>query len=424
MMNELQRLLPHLNRWDEIVELIRNILNYRITGPKGDEPVVLFPWSAGGGYEIGSVIGVVPGSSSTLLGSAVLNSQDWSHGKLSQEFEQSCCSEFADAMASANFLEIQRTKGDAFNIKRIVGIAITATIATTNPDAGKRGGQRAYISIRRDDGIRRVAIRFQHSSEYEGNQEDKRKLQSQIIDLVTLNLVAESLGIPQVPLLDSYRLTLDEGQVVPVEGGFLIDAVKVGVWQQQQLDADSQVLAISAAGEILEEDFLNPLSHTLIPCSANPFTPAHDEMAIHIAKSGRVPVFVINTTNAEKGSVELDEVLRRARAFVGRWPVIILRDMGAFVTMAEKFYCDFAIGADTATRIFLPQYCDAYGGLDNVYARLKATGVSFTVFPRLDARGRLQTRDSVPSMFQDLFGDAPDIISRVSSTAIRQAAQL
>ncbi|MCB0325610.1 MAG: hypothetical protein KDD69_18640, partial [Bdellovibrionales bacterium] len=67
--------LPHLERWDEIEALVRRILDYRIRRAADAEgaPVVLFPWSAGGAFELGSVIGSVPGSSGTLLGSSVLN---------------------------------------------------------------------------------------------------------------------------------------------------------------------------------------------------------------------------------------------------------------------------------------------------------------------------------------------------------------
>lgn len=413
----LQHLLPHETRWGEIERIVSDILEYQIDG----QNVVLFPWVAGGAYELGAVIGSIPGSSKTLLGAAVLNDQDWSHGKLSFPATSSCTPEVGDGLAAANFLEIQKVKGESHNVKTILGIGVTATIATSNPDAGKRGGQRACISLRRYDGTRRVTLRFQHSSELTGTQREKRKFQSQLIDLVVLNLIAESLGITQVPLYPEYRLSLEEGELVQTSEGQEIRAHLVG---QDTLLAERDFLLIEADGSVHEQGYLSPQKHVLIPCSANPFTPSHDEIARHLAEAGRSPVFVINGSNAEKGAVDDEELARRARGFIGRWPVVLLRGKGEFLKMAEAFACDFAIGGDTAMRIFLPRYCEEFGGGDNVYARFKATGVRFTVFPRHDRFGRLRAKEAVPSMYQDLFIDAPDVIPRFSSTAVRKTARL
>ncbi|MCB0324067.1 MAG: hypothetical protein KDD69_10855, partial [Bdellovibrionales bacterium] len=117
-----------------------------------------------------------------------------------------------------------------------------------------------------------------------------------------------------------------------------------------------------------------------------------------------------------------EETLRRAGAFLGRWPVLVVSDMPAFVTMAEAFHCSFALGADTATRIFLPHYCEAFGGPIGAYTRLKQSGVRFLLFSRLDSFGRLRTRADVPSLFQDLFDEAPEFLHRFSSTAVRTAS--
>ena len=423
-MNAIQQLLPHLNRWDDIERLARQILEFRIDGTNGPEPVVMFPWVAGGGFELGAVIGSLPGSSGTLLGSAVLNDQDWSHAKLSFQIDKSCTPQVGDGLAAANFLEIQRTKGPACNVKRIIGLGVTATIATTDPQAGKRGGQRVCVSIRRFDGTRRIVMRFKHSSEYApeaGDQRDKRKLQSQLCDLAALNMVAFVLGLEQVPFLPEYEVTMEEGELVQSENGLIVKPYDVGVWE---IDAGFDVLVIDTDGTVQPKSWLEPRKHVLIPSSANPFTPAHDEMALHLSgatSGGAEPVFLINTANAEKGGVSLEEVLRRARGFIGRWPVAIVRGMSQFVVMAEELGCDFAVGADTATRIFLPKYCEEFGGNLNVYARLKATGIAFTLFPRIDSHGRLRTIEDVPSMFRDLFVPAPDVISRFSSSAVRSA---
>ncbi len=415
--SSVRELYPHEARWEEIERLVQDILAYRIDG----QSVVLFPWVAGGAYELGAVIGSMPGSSKTLLGASVLNDQAWSHAKLSIPSNASCTPEVGDGLAAANFLEIQKVKGEAQNVKTILGIGVTATIATTDPSAGKRGGQRACISLKRYDGMHRIVLRFRHSSEYAGTQSEKRKFQSQLIDLAVLNLIAESLGIPQVPFLPEYQLTVEHGELVPAEGGEELRAELVGA---ANISLEQRVLIIEPDGSLHDESYLSPEKHTLIPCSANPFTPSHDQIAQHVAASGRAPVFVISNWNAEKGEVSKADVERRARGFIGRWPVALVQGMGEFLKMAEAFGCDFAIGGDTAMRIFLPQYCEAFGGSTNVYARLKSTGVTFTVFPRHDRFGRLRSRESVPSMYQDLFIDAPDVISRFSSTAIRKTAGL
>jgi len=421
-------------RWPEVKSLIERIRDARI---EGEHRASIVPTVAGCSFQLAGAIGSVVGTSGTLPLSVVSNDMDLTRSLVQFDINGFCEPEVAHALAAHGYFELASAKGPDFPLTSIFGIGITGAIASREPEAGKRGGHRVYISLKRSDRTVSFGLKFRHGSELGvSDQDGLRRYQSQLSDVTALNLVAGSLGVDMMPLPRNEFIESVSG-----EGWLPKDWLpKPEEFRYARAaDLNSMGVLISPAGgftlidavEPLKAGLLEPGKHVLIPTSADPFTPGHDAMAREIKKlrvAGRgnlIPVFVLNKTNAEKRKTTDQVVLDRARACFGRWPVLVLwqEDMRFFVEMARRLKLDIAVGGDTPPRIFDPKYCENWGGPLAVYTVLKAQGVKFYVFPREDKFGRLQDCRSIPTYAQDdeLFVPVPHFLNRWSSTKARAA---
>jgi hypothetical protein len=171
--------------------------------------------------------------------------------------------------------------------------------------------------------------------------------------------------------------------------------------------------------------------------SFNPLHYGHERLLAAAARlTGRRPVYELSITNVDKPPLPRGEVLRRLERFLGRAVVVVTRAP----TFVEKSGLMpgtvFAIGYDTASRLFVEAYYPKYdAAADEMKAgsavalamgTLRRNGCSFAVAGRLGGDGRFHgLRDlTVPAGFGGLLNEIPEAEFRadVSSTELRAAA--
>lgn len=426
--------------WQSVVSLVEAIRDYHFAGT--NEGVVICPDYAGGGYTLPRVIGCVPGISSFFLGASCLNDRRLSTRDFTWSPDRFVSGEFSDSLAVSNFLSLHKLLGTQVNLKRIVGVGITANIASTDVNAGQKGGQRVCVSARTSAKLLRVELLFKHSSDshYCGASQDIiREYQDQICALAAVNLIANVLELENVCLPAHWGVSATCGSIEQMGNEIRIIGQSIAVSDMLPSNANatwfdihgnnrgsglclgSSAFGMSWTGSMTWDDYCSNNNVVLIPVSANPFTPAHDEMGVTMLRRGFAPVFVLGAHNAEKGFVPRDELTARANQFIGRWPVIVTHQLETFFQMSKYIGTKFAIGGDTAVRIFDPRYCNAFGGEDAVYKELMDRGVRFYVFPRVQADNVTVSSTDVPHSYQSLFEDLPCLLNlEFSSSLVRE----
>ena len=162
----------------------------------------------------------------------------------------------------------------------------------------------------------------------------------------------------------------------------------------------------------------------LVAGSFNPLHAGHSGLAEAAERlSGRRACFELSVENVDKSPLAYREILERAGQARGRR--LLLTREPTFLGKARLFPgCWFAIGFDTAVRLFEPAY---YGGhrdhMDRALRELRDLGARFLVSGRAwegEYRGLRDVR--VPAEFADLLEEIPESAFRldVSSTQLRE----
>jgi hypothetical protein len=158
------------------------------------------------------------------------------------------------------------------------------------------------------------------------------------------------------------------------------------------------------------------------------FHPLHDgHLGLAAAAQrhlGRPVAFELAVANADKPTIDLAEVHRRATQFAGRAPLLLTRvarfdEKAAFLPGTV-----FVLGADTASRVLEERFYRDSGGLDAAMDALRAAGGRFLVAGRRSGAGFMTLDDlPLPPRHADLFESLPATAFRadVSSSEIRAA---
>jgi hypothetical protein len=161
---------------------------------------------------------------------------------------------------------------------------------------------------------------------------------------------------------------------------------------------------------------------TILAGAFNPLHAGHRNLLEAArAHSGLPPYFELSVVNADKGTLETGEVLRRSEQFAGRHALLLSREP-LFTTKAERYPGSmFVVGYDTAIRLVAPRYYNGAAGMQAAFERVRRTGCRFIVAGRLH-QGRFRTLQDIemPAEIAECFIELPDFRVDLSSTELRQ----
>ncbi len=231
------------------------------------------------------------------------------------------------------------------------------------------------------------------------HKEQSRLDQEMIATLVALNFFLALTGREQVPIPRALMGQAYAEQGLTAQGDYYYvtpQAIAIPFPGEKFIKNGSVFITESGATEGANARF-NPATDALMCGSFFPAQAAHDETATRLAEQiGKRVVIELVAENADprKGTVATDELIRRALQFYGHRPVLIRQKCGTFLDKAELAHAearaagidfatqDFAIGMDTATRLFLEAHCARYGGVSAVLERLYAAKARFHIVER------------------------------------------
>jgi hypothetical protein len=303
----------------------------------------------------------------------------------------------------------QRARHLAGEQESVAGIGLTATIAT---DRTKRGDHRAWLAATDPLATRLAGIVL-----HKGARD--RAAEERLVGRLALRLMAETKGV-----LRELALHLEPDE-----------RVETDFFPGEELRAFAEgrrpVLAIDASGRCVDALPWPGGGAGVAGAGAvvsGAFHPLHDgHLGLAAAAQrhlGRPVAFELAVANADKPTIDLAEVHRRATQFAGRAPLLLTRvarfdEKAAFLPGTV-----FVLGADTAARVLEERFYRDTGGLDAAMDALRAAGGRFLVAGRRSGAGFVTLDDlPLPPRHADLFESLPATAFRadVSSSEIRAA---
>lgn len=285
-----------------------------------------------------------------------------------------------------------------------IGAGCTAALATTRR---RRGEDRAWIAVRSPDTYETLLIDFEKGKAGRLDQE-------QVLSGELVFSLARACGIPVSESTCSsswWRLRRRRLAVAGEIEEVLCGEREVAVWPPSTSDSG---------------DLAKPASSSQYLLLSGSFNPQHDGH-LGLARAGEElsgfpPMLELSVVNVDKPELAYAEVLTRLETTT--LPVFVTR-AATFVEKARLFPgCHFAIGYDTAVRLFDPAY---YGGgegaVSEVLSELERASCRFYVAGRVQQDRFATLKDlELPRRFAHLFVEVPETLFRsdLSSTSIRE----
>ncbi len=286
----------------------------------------------------------------------------------------------------------------------VLGVACTASIAT---DRRKHGNHRGVVATCDDQRLTLYSLTL-----VKGHRD--RLAEETLVSQLVIHAIGMAWGLdPALPLDLSADDTLTTSWSRP---GTLETVAEL-------LAAKVTTVTVYADGHCVANQ---PVSGALLSGSFNPLHSGHIQLAETAARQLGLPaLFELPVINADKGSLTLEEILRRLTQFYGQHTLVLSR-APLFRDKADLFPGSvFVIGYDTAIRLVAPHYYGGVAAMHTALAAIRAAGCRFLVAGR-SVEGRFHTLDDVPvpADYQDLFLALPASDFRVdlSSTELRQQA--
>jgi len=312
---------------------------------------------------------------------------------------QACSSDAAIAMAQSARARAARLVPAGTDL---VGLGATAALVSDRP---RKGEHRFHIAFANSAGIAHCTCVMAKGRRDRAAEED---LVSRAIVLWLARACGVAAPSPH-SLIDADEHYAETG-VAAVD---TIDRLLAGELARVTVQPDGQMM-LSAPQPLL-----------LFPGSFNPMHEGHVLLARIAEEFTQQPLtFELSVTNVDKPPLAGGTVRHRLAQFAWKSPVELTR-APTFVEKSRLFPgTTFVVGADTAERLFGPNY---YGDdevrMHMALEEIANSGVSFLVAVRLDAAGRIRALNDipVPRRYADLFTEIPEHRFRVdtSSSEIR-----
>jgi hypothetical protein len=321
---------------------------------------------------------------------------------------QACSSDTAIAMAQtarARAARLVPSTGTEVGTD-LVGLGATAALVSDRP---RKGEHRFHIAFANSAGIAHCTCVLAKGRRDRAAEED-------LVSRAIVLWLARACGIAAPSPCSLFDADEHYAETVVAAAGAAVDPIDrllAGELDRVTVQPDGQMM-LSA-----------PPPSVLFPGSFNPMHEGHALLARVAEELRQQPVaFEISVTNVDKPPLLGETVRRRLAQFAWKWPVELTR-APTFVEKARLFPgTTFVVGADTAERLFGPQYYgDDEARMHAALEEIANSGGSFLVAVRLDAAGRVRALADipVPRRYTDLFTEIPEHRFRVdtSSSEIR-----
>ena len=280
-----------------------------------------------------------------------------------------------------------------------MGLGCSAALATNRV---RRGEDRAFVALRRLAELRFSVLRFGGGS---GRVEQEEALSNYCLDLIceTSGLPFDRIELPAFVATETKVLPTDDPIALLLQGH--VDVIEIGIDGVPRIEFDRT-------------------DRLLFPGSFNPLHEGHVQLAQAAQhQSGRTASMEISVVNVDKPELNRDDLERRLMPIKGKFQVLVTRRPRFQEKAGEFENCYFALGMDTAVRLFDPRYYEAgQHGLREALAFMTDAGCRFLVAGR-SSEGRWRSLEELelPAEFGAMFEAIPQesFRSELSSTRLR-----
>ena len=284
----------------------------------------------------------------------------------------------------------------------LVGLGATAALVSDRP---RRGEHRFHIAFANAAGIAHCTCVLAKGRRDRAAEEDR-------VSRAIVLWLARACGVAA----PSPRSLFDADEhyaETEVASADMLDRLVAGEFDRVTVQPDGQMM-LSA-----------PPPSVLFPGSFNPMHEGHVLLARVAEELRQLPLaFEISITTVDKPPLAGETVRQRLAQFAWKAPVELTR-APTFVEKSRLFPgTTFVVGADTAERLFGPQYYgDDEARMHLALDEIANAGGSFLVAVRVDRAGHIRALSDipVPRRYADLFTEIPEHRFRLdtSSSEIR-----
>lgn len=354
----------------------------------------------GGGTRALSTLLSVPGASRSVLEAVVPYSAAALDQWLGAKPEHYCSSRTARAMAMAAFVRARKLAGAAADAEKLLGVGVTASLATNRP---KRGPHRVHLACQAAGRTTEITLLLNKGARSRPSEED---LAAQLV----LSALADEAGLVQ--RLPELRLAGE-------------------LWSQRRIRAPAawQGLLLGQVKSVRGHEAQVPEPGRIVfPGAFNPWHQGHRRMAEHAQERlGRPVELELSIFNVDKPPLDYLEIGQRCQT-LDAGTVYWLTAAPSFVEKARLFpRATFVVGADTVDRIAQPRYYqhDRQAAAE-AWRELERCGAHFLVFARR-VQGSLRTLANLnlPEPLASLCSQVPpeEFCQDISSTELRRQRQ-